>query len=192
MTDRPVLLLSDSTMPVNFCKAGANSALAMLAHFEESIFLVADVFEELTRHAAESAAVKRLMEEWPASQVLDLDLALTAEVASILKLRQTVGQHPRSDAGEIATVLFAANARDQGLGEYTVVTDDVFGKDLARDRELALRTTQQVIIELVCAGSLSYRDGERVWRQCFTNRSKWSTYRPAIAASCAGRVPSEG
>lgn len=177
-------------MPVNFCKAGANSALAMLKHFEESIFLVADVHEELTRHAKKSAAIKRLMEEWPTDQILELDLDLTVEVASILKLRQMIGRHPRSDAGEIATVLFAAKARAQGTAEYTVVTDDTFGKELARDRSLGLRTSQQVIVEMVCAGSLSYQDGERVWRQCFANRSKWSSYRPAVAESCPDRVPS--
>jgi hypothetical protein len=189
VTDQRALLLSDATMPVNFCKAGANCALAMLEHFGSRIFMVADVHEELARHGESSPAVKKLIDRWPTTQVLGLDLDLTTNVASILKLTRLTGDHPKADAGEVATVLFAAKCRDEGMREYVVVTDDRFGIDVARDRKLPLQNSPQVIVEMVCADSLSFADGDRVWRHCFTNRAKWSAYREAVARSCPNRVP---
>jgi hypothetical protein len=177
-------LLSDATMPVNFCKAGAHYGLKLLEHFGDRLFVVEDVFEELERHAETSAAVRRLVEEWPSGQVRSLEVDLSAQVASILSIRHVAGDHPETDLGEVATVLFAARSRDAGTGEYVVVTDDNYGKELARDRGLDLRTTPQTIVELVCAGTLTFDDGDRVWRQCFTNRSRWAGYRDALAREC--------
>lgn len=65
------LLLTDSTMPVNFCKAGANCALAMLTYLGESLYMVAEVREELERKAEVdgSPALRRFLDKFPGERV---------------------------------------------------------------------------------------------------------------------------
>jgi hypothetical protein len=94
--ERAVPLLSDATVPVNFCKAGAGRQMA-----------------------------------------------------------QFLGEN----AGELATIIWADAEAQEGR-RYHILTDDRLGKDLARDRGYAYSNTPELILQMVCAGALSYAHGE--------------------------------
>jgi hypothetical protein len=182
------LLLTDSTMPMNFCEAGANCALAMLEHLGESLHMVTDVKEEIERKASGgSPALRRFLDEFPEERVHTLDLGLAASVAVAKKAIQLPGSHPDEDVGEIASVFYAVQRREEGE-TFDLVTDDSAGRKLARDRDLKVVTTPSLVIELVCAGALMYSDGDRVWRRCFSNPQRWKKYKERIKQECPSRV----
>jgi hypothetical protein len=172
------LLLTDSTMPVSFCKAGIGCAKAMAKHLGSSVHMVDEVHLELERKAEEIAALKSFLEEWPPNPVRQLDVELKAQVAQVLKARQVPGQHPDEDRGEVATVFYANERREEGE-LFDVVTDDGFGKQLARDRGLEVVTTASITIDLVRAEVLSLKDGKRVWQEC-TSRAQWARFEEAV------------
>ncbi len=177
-------------MPVNFCEAGANCALAMLDHLGDRLHMVADVWEELERKASVdgSPALRRFLDEFPGQRVRTLDLQLAAEVAAAKKVTQIPGSHTNEDLGEIATVFYAARRRDEGE-VFKLITDDREGKRLALDRDLEIFTTPTLIVEMVGAASFAYADGDRVWRQCFSNRQRWKGFRAAVERECPERLP---
>lgn len=183
------LLLTDSTMPVNFCKAGANCALAMLEYLGEGLYMVADVKEELERKAEADgfSALRRFLDEFPDRRVRTLSLELLADVAAVKKVVQIAGSHSKEDAGEIASVLYAASRRDEGE-VFDVITDDGEGKKLARDRQLTVVTTQSLVVTMVCVGALEYRDGDRVWRQCFSNPQRRKGFKERVERDCPHRL----
>lgn len=173
------LLLTDSTMPVSFSKAGSRSAHAMARFLDGRVFMVSDVRTELLRISKRLPALARLMESWPENHVRELDLRLKADVAAAIKARLVPGQHPDEDRGETATVLYAASQRDAGE-HFGIVTDDVYGKRLARDRELEVVTSAELVLEMVRANALSPKDGKRVWRHS-VGRSRWNHFDQALA-----------
>ena len=61
-----------------------------------------------------------------------------------------------------------------------MITDDSYGKMLARDRGLGLVTTAEIALEMVQAGALSHPDGKRVWRQC-VSKARWNDFDLALA-----------
>lgn len=173
------LLLTDSTMPVSFCKAGVGCARAMAEFLGVSVHMVKDVHEELERLGGELPALKTLLEDWPPNPVRELDLSLKAEVAAALKARRVPGTHRDEDRGETATLFYAAKRRD--LGEvFSIVTDDSYGKQLARDRDFKLLTTPSLVLRMVCAEALSHADGKRVWQRS-TSRARWKHFDTALA-----------
>ncbi|HSK49597.1 MAG TPA: hypothetical protein VK889_03785 [Solirubrobacterales bacterium] len=172
------LLLTDATMPVSFCKAGIGSARVMAAHLGPRVHMVEDVHLELQRLAASLPALETLLEDWPPNPVRELGLDLKARVAQVIRARQIPGHHPDEDRGELATIFYAAQRREAGEA-FEVITDDRFGKQLARDRGLGLVTTPQLVIELVTAGQLPKKEGERVWRYC-TPRKAWSRFHEEV------------
>lgn len=173
------LLLTDSTMPVSFSKAGSRSARAMAMHLGDRVHMVSDVYVELQRLARRLPALARLLEDWPPNPVLELDVSLKADVAAAIKARHIPGQHLDEDRGELATVFYAASRRDTGE-DFKVITDDSYGKTLARDRGLELVTTAEIVLEMVQAEDLSHADGKRVWRQCVSKR-RWNEFDSALA-----------
>ena len=180
------LLLTDSTMPVSFCDAGANLAGSLLTYLGDRLHMVADVHEELERKAEGSAALRAFLGAFPDERVRVLDLSVAAKVAEARKAVSVAGTHPREDVGEIASVFYAEVRREQGE-EFTVITDDHYGKTLARDRQLKVVTTPSLVVEMVCAEALAYADGERVWRACFTNRDKWKGFGERVRQYCSER-----
>jgi hypothetical protein len=184
------LLLTDSTVPVNFSKAGGNCAIAMLKHLGERLHMVAEVHGELTRLAAESVSLQRFLEEFPEDRVRTLSRELTATVGAVQKTINAAGTHPREDIGEIATVFYAEQRRDEGE-VFDLITDDHTGRTLASDRGLKVITTPSLVVEMVCAGALDYSDGNRVWQRCFTNRAKWKVFRERIERDCPQRLAAE-
>lgn len=176
-----MLLLTDSTMPVSFSKAGPRSAAAMARHLGDRIHMVSDVYVELQRLARRLPALARLLEDWPPNPVLELDVGLKADVAAVIKARHVPGQHPDEDRGEIATIFYAASRREAGE-EFNVITDDHYGKTLARDRGLGLVTTAEIAVEMVRADALSRADGKRVWRQC-VSRARWGDFDSVLKAT---------
>lgn len=89
-------------------------------------------------------------------------------------------QHPDEDRGEIATIFYAVSRREAGEEEFKVITDDQYGKTLARDRGLGLVTTADIAVEMVQADVLSHADGKRVWRQC-VSRARWNDFDLVLA-----------
>jgi len=83
--------------------------------------------------------------------------------------------------GEIATVLYAAKRRDEGE-IFDVLTDDRYGKTLARDRGLTLITTSHLVVDMVAANAMPEQDGKRVWRECVP-RKAWGNFEQALAKS---------
>lgn len=172
-------LLTDSTMPVNFCRAGIGCARAMADHLGHRLHMVSDVHEELWRQTRSFPALESLLEVWPRTPVRELDLELKADVARVLKARRSPGEHPSEDRGEVATVFYAERRRNDGEG-FEVVTDDGFGKRLARDRGLAVLTTPKLVAQMASQEAISMKDGERVWRHCFSNRDLWKEFAAAV------------
>lgn len=176
-------LLTDSTMPFNFCKAGYPAAQAMVDYFGDRLHMVGDVHTELERLSAGFVALQRFVGAWPKERTRKVDSQLTLKVAAAIKVRQVAGQHAKEDLGETATVLYAEQRRDAGE-EFEVVTDDRYGKTLARDRGFSPVTTPAIVIEMVCAKALSYQDGHRVWRQCFSDKTRWTQFKARIEQTC--------
>jgi hypothetical protein len=174
----PQHLLTDSTMPVSFCKAGIGSARAMAEFLGPDVYVVEDVHEELKRLAERLSALKSLLKEWPSNPVRELDLQLKAQVAAALKARRLPGMHQAEDRGEVATVLYAVERR--ALGElFQIVTDDRYGKQLAHDRGFKLVTTPGLVLRMVREEALPRSDGKRVWQQSMP-RQKWKEFDVAL------------
>lgn len=178
------LLLTDSTMPVSFCRAGIGPARAMADFLGDRVHLVEDVLGELERLAEGLPALAALLKHWPATPARALDLNLKADVAVALKARQISGSHPDEDRGEIATVFFAEHRRDLGE-EFTIATDDSYGKRLARDRGFEVLATPALALQMICAEALSEADGKRVWQRS-TSRGRWKEFSSALARERAG------
>lgn len=124
-------------------------------------------------------ALATLLEHWPSTTVRDLDSNLKGDVAAALKARQVPGGHADEDKGEIATVFYATVRRD--LDErFAIVTDDNYGKQLARDRGFDILTTPALTLQMVCAEAFSEAEGKRVWQQA-TGRQKWKEFESALA-----------
>lgn len=166
-------------MPVSFSRAGSRSAYAMAKHLGDRVYMVADVHSELQRLSRRLPALARLLEDWPSNPVLELDKDLKEKVATAIKARWIPGVHPDEDRGEIATVFYAVARREEGKS-FAVVTDDGYGKKLARDRDLRLVTTAELVLEMVQADALSRTDGKRVWRQCVSKR-RWADFDSALS-----------
>jgi hypothetical protein len=106
----PQLLLTDSTMPVSFCKAGIGCARAMAQFLGANVYMVEDVHEELERLAESLPALKSLLEDWPPNPIRELDLPLKVKVAAALKARRIPGAHQAEDRGETATISMPRSA----------------------------------------------------------------------------------
>lgn len=170
-------------MPVGFSKAGTRCAHAMAGYLGDRVYMVSDVHVELERLSRRLPALAKLLKNWPSNAVRELDLSLKVEVAEAVKARYVPGQHPDEDRGEIATIFYAADRRDAGE-HFKIVTDDSFGKQLARDRKLKLLTTAELTLEMVQAEAISHADGKRVWRQCVSKRG-WKDFDGALARKIA-------
>jgi hypothetical protein len=183
------LLLSDATMPVNFCLAGLPAAKAMAEFLGERVHVVDEVHDELTRIAEEGLVpLQTLLESWPANEVIRLDPSLRAQIAPVIQLRELQDRHPKEDRGETATVLYAEQRLDHGE-RFDILTDDGWGRQIAADRTLRCHNTPALIVSMVGADALSYKDGQRVWQKCFTSQTKWKAYREAVAREHPGKVP---
>lgn len=114
---------------------------------------------------------------------------ISVRVAEILVVRN--GPHARvhdlEDEGEIATVLHAEHARAEEGIDYQVLTDDGFGKRYADERDLTWTNTPMLVVEMVCAGSLSFAHGRKVWQES-CGRKAWPGYEPAISKACPSKV----
>jgi hypothetical protein len=157
-----------------------------MAHFlGTQVHMVKDVHEELERIGKGLPALKALLDEWPPNPIRELSLELKATVAAAMKARQIPGQHPDEDRGETATVFYAAQQR--GLGEvFSIVTDDVYGKQLARDKKFEVLSTPALTLDMVRSSALSSADGKRIWRHC-VRQSRWKDFDAALAREGASR-----
>ena len=157
------VLLSDSTLPINFCKCGPTIARKFAEYLGDRVYVVHDVYEELDRNPENIPALKDFLEEWPTTEVIQLAASVRGEVADILKSNITGGLHPKEDAGECATVFHARHVRNSEAIEYLILTDDQEGKRLARFEGLSVLDTPHLAIEMVVEGALSEDEGWAVW-----------------------------
>lgn len=184
------LLLSDATLPFNFCKAGIPAARALAAYLGDRAYVVDEVFNELTRLAEEgNATLTTFLESWPPNPPLRLDPELRLQVGSVVAVRALSTAHSGEDRGETATVLYAERRRATSGELFEILTDDTWGRQIADDRGLRCHNTPALIVAMVCADALTFKDGQRVWNASFTNREKWKGYRDAVARSCPAKLP---
>ena len=160
----------------------------MAEYLGEEVYIVADVHQELKRKSSGLPALERLLEEWPRTEVRSLSVELRDTVAAVLMVQEAPEDDPIEDQGETATIFYAEECR--AVGEvFVVATDDRQGKRLAREKGLDFVTTEQLVVEMVCAGALAYNDGKRVWQEAVP-RAGWQRYEQEIERECPGRKPS--
>ncbi len=173
------IVLLDASVIVNFCSAGHGRRLA--SYLGGAARLSGDAQVELLRLARSSPALRALLATWPLAPPLELSVARAAKAAAICALLRAPGDHPNAHAGEVATVLLAEQLRDDRGVRALIVVDDRDGKMLAQRFSLPYRDTPQLIVEMVVAGALTEANGQRVWRECFSDRGRWASYRAALA-----------
>jgi hypothetical protein len=160
------LLLTDSSILVNFCAISAGPKL--VAYLGDRLFVVEAVMRELQRLARkpEHAGLKRLLDTgWPAAaSVLPVDPEVEADIAAAMQFEATPETHPDEDLGETATVLYAVAERQAGR-EFQILTDDGGGKEKADQRGFRWTHSGMLAVEMVGADELSYDHGRRIWAQ---------------------------
>lgn len=185
----PALLLTDASVPYNFCKAGYAFGEKLAKHLGDDVHMVRDVHEELKGLAESLPALAKLIEWWPPHDPRDLSPQLTLEVADILSLNESLGKHPDEDKGETATVLYAEQRRQEGEN-FTLLLDDHGGQRLARDRGLkSIVNTPTLVVDMTCEEVLTYNEGARVWRNAFTNQKKWAAFKGEVQQRRPDLVP---
>jgi hypothetical protein len=161
----------------------------MAEYLGDDVHIVADVHEELKRKSKEIPALATLLDSgWPSTEARRLSIELRDTVAAVLMVQEAPEDDPGEDQGEYATVFYAEERRDAGE-VFVIATDDRTGKTLAREKGMQSVNTPQLLVEMVCAGALSYGDGRRVWQACVP-RAGWKDYEDRIKADCPKMVPS--
>lgn len=177
------ILVVDTSVVVNFAKAGALRPLGDC--LGDRGLITQDVFGELTDWAVSLPAIGRLLRQRPWSEPIELSPELSQKVVDILGFVE--GQDPAAqlrDVGEVSCVVLAQYLRDGGQERLVLLLDDVrHGKNLARVRQLDVVGTPALIVEMVTAGAMGEALGGRVWRETFSDRSKWIDYDTRLAES---------
>jgi hypothetical protein len=175
------VLLTDSSILVNFCAISAGDAL--VGYLGERLFVVEAVMNELRRLAekSEHLGLKRLLDGgWPAAaKVLPVDREVEADIAAAMRFAADPAKHPDEDLGETATVLYAVAERAAGR-EFQILTDDGGGKEKARQRGFRWSHSGMLAVEMVGAGTLSYDHGRRIWAKAVSAGGA-AAYHEAVA-----------
>jgi hypothetical protein len=172
----------DATVPMAFAKVGA--AQAFLDYVGERTLLVRDVLDELRRHRQRFSNLCPLIAFFEAEgdrRVLDLAPRHVLAVDDLAAVHHAPGDPPTRNRGEIATVYGAIALRRQCRG-VLVGMDDHLGKQLCRQRRIPAADTPSLLVEMVCAGALTYETGGRIWRSGLfdNNRTAWRAYRTRL------------
>jgi hypothetical protein len=169
---------------MNFCEAGIDCAQKMADYLGADVFMVEDVHIELVAKAKNFPVLAELLKDWPPSAPLQLPPHVKTKVVDILKYNKSGRLHTNEDRGETATVLYAENHLTEQGEKFDMLMDDRGGKALAKDRGLACIDTPTLVVEMVCHGNLSVREGERVWRKTLTMSGAHKGYLPRLEAEC--------
>lgn len=170
------IVVVDTSVVVNFAKAGALNALA--DYLGERALITQDVYGELGDWASTYGAVGRLLDRSPWNEPMELSEDLTQKVLDILGF--VGGQDPGTrlrDVGEVSSVVLAQSLRDAGRRHPILLLDDVaHGKNLARMRKLEVVDTPGLVREMVVNDALPRALGGKVWRETFSDRTRWAAY----------------
>lgn len=166
----------DTSPVVNFARAGALRPLAQ--YLGTRAIITADVFAELADWAKTYSPIASLLGQAPWSEPAELSPELTQKVVDILGFVSERGSAPYAqDLGEVTCVVLAQDLRDSGLVVPVLLLDDVaHGKNLARPRGLDVVDTPGLAIEMVLEEVITEPLGRRIWRACFSDRSKWAAF----------------
>lgn len=164
------LLLSDATVPTNFCKAGLKLAQRFSDYAGDRVFIVHDVHEELLRNPKGIPALDKFLEFWPLAEPIQLAPEVREEVADALRFNARYGRHPDEDRGEHATVFHARYVREKGGREFVIATDDRDGKLLARSDGFEVVDTPEMIVRMYRHGFLNADEGFVIWKKTLPNR----------------------
>lgn len=175
------IVVVDTSVVVNFAKAAALRHLGDC--LGERALITQDVFGELTDWAQSLPAIGRLLEQRPWTQPIELSPEQSQKVVDILGFVE--GQNPAAqlqDVGEVSCVVLAQSLRDGGREQVVLLLDDIrHGKSLAKVRRLDVVDTPALIIEMVATGTMGKALGAKVWRETFSDRSKWTDYDTRLA-----------
>ena len=184
-----LVVLSDSTAPMAFCRVGAGQSL--LDYLEARLIVTREVLGELKRNVAAVPALHvtiTWLEEDEGQRVHDLTPEHVLEVTDFLQNYRTEADHPNEHLGEVATVYGALELVDEGR-QPLVCMDDQLGKKLCRTRNLDQADTPSLVIEMVCARAIDFRLGQRIWQNVLTDPRLWKAYRERVADACPDALP---
>lgn len=180
------LLLADATLVRNFTQAGRPCAQALLEWATDDLFMVREVYRELARHQGNLPALQWFLSQLPPLHVHDLGLEDLKTVGQIAKAVAVPGEHTDANIGEIATVVYAT--RRMGAGDdICVIIDDLYGKDLARSRDIPVIDTPAIVRQMVGSGDITAQDGARVGRECFSDPERQRRFHADLKEFSAAR-----
>jgi predicted nucleic acid-binding protein len=170
------IVVADTSPLVTFSQAGAYRQLAR--YLGERVRLTPDVLRELETGVSRGAVPAYLLGALPAACVVELPPLLQQKAYDIIGfVRDEYGRRAVQDLGEVTSVLLAEHLRDdRGLRTVLLMDDIEHGKKLAAVRKLPVVDTQGLILEMVCGGVMPEALGGKVWRQSFSDHSKWDAY----------------
>lgn len=178
-------VLLDSSPVVNFCDAGHHARL--VDYLWRNGYITTFVQDELSgRLSAGHPNVSAFLEAWPNDGVLEPNTDESIEINRLLRLGTHA--HPLEDAGEISTVIVAANYSEP---ESVVVIDDNWGRSFAKQWGVPCGITGDLVAEMVWAHYLTENEGREVWHCAYSKPEVRAAYddRLALAMDKLGDRP---
>lgn len=178
-------VLLDASPFFYFCEGG--QLIALCRYLGKRAHITLEVDYELRRNSVRYRDLKTLERlRWPPEDNrLELSPPLKSELLDILRGLRTPGEHELAHAGEVSTVLMAAQ-----LGGELIVLEDADGKALARRRNVPRMSTAMLAAEMVAAGQVAESEGFGVYDAATptgVGRAEWSA---ALARAIAALPPS--
>lgn len=156
------LVLGETSSLVAFAQVG--HAHTLLRWFEDTLWTVREVHDELVRNRGRFAATERVLKHLEQhGRVAALSGEGMAWVARMAPYFRAPCDHGRKNVGELATARLASELIQAGRRPIVLV-DDRLGVDLCRRFDAPVLATHQVVVEMVHAGAISRFEGGRVWR----------------------------
>lgn len=159
------VVLVDTSVFIRFAKQ--DKAFALCSYLGPRLRVARDVRDELSRHIAERryhGALKALdlVRELTPERALDIPSELQTDAVRALRLSQAPGDHPRRNAGEVASVYCGLGLSGAGR-RVLLALDDRGGKALAARHRLTWRSTEQLAGEMVLGALLEEDIGFRIY-----------------------------
>jgi len=176
------VVLTDSTVAVNFAKAGAVGIL--IEYLADRVLVCRDVLEELRRIIAVHPSLASFVKPVDADEearIAPLSLAGLQKVDDLARALRLPDDHPRKHIGECATVVAAQEMTARGIVPF-VCMDDRDGKQLARQARLTFGDSPELVIEMVLQGAIRDSVGAQIWRRGLfpEQRSAWPGFQKRL------------
>lgn len=157
-----VLLLADTSVLINFVKAGQTHVEALVRFGGSSLYVTSGVMREMKRRVDRFPLLRVVIRIWPESQTRSLPGHVERLVSDHLELLNEFGDFPDEHRGEVETVFYAKDQLDNGQERYRLLMDDGDGRDLA-EGNFELCRSSEIVCEVVADGFLTVEQG---WRVC--------------------------